>query len=698
MRLCFALVTMFLAQNSLSYDYIVTDTKYLYPTNLLMSAADLGQGGASMSYGEGIRNINSNPASLAYSHMLESSINTGTLFNYRFVSSIALAYKGAAAGYCMSRPTLSELRSDASERVMRDRYGFSTNHYWLGYGYSFFEWLAAGTRIFLSQTTTRVSVNINASYEQPEYQNVDYKNNLYTADAGIMCNFHLVHLGMTLRNYGFPATASNVHEDHLDKSRIVPVSVLSGSVSVLPYEGVRLAFQMDASGRDQGIPRIFKGGAEFEFNPWLVGRFGYDSEFGNETGGGLCIGTGIHLGDFFLDMAFVDGVRLPNSQRYSLSALLGVSYFILSQKEIETEQNRLYGHRIFDKQSQDMIRVLKNKAIEYELVQDWQHALDNYDLLLTFNPDNKEYRTKYDEISLLLQTENVQQHFNSYQQYMNQKAYSDACLEAQAILKFDPENAEAQNMLVTAQQRMADVNNARKQEISTKLYDAEFAYSSGDFLGCINRLSEIELVDPNNEQANELLNKAKQHLDEAITENLTQAKTKLKDNRLDEALKHYNAVLAIKLNEANLAELGLMEKVAEAKTGKEQCYLLKQERTARLKEEAIRYFNLGQYDAAESRFRILVNVAGEEGFARNYIARIHSRIEPSSSNDASISKQNRKVDYANTYQLGVSAYTARDYSTAIAYWNQIPASDPLYSKAQTNINRTRAILSVLSGD
>jgi hypothetical protein len=47
--------------------------------------------------------------------------------------------------------------------------------------------------------------------------------------------------------------------------------------------------------------------------------------------------------------------------------------------------------------------------------------------------------------------------------------------------------------------------------------------------------------------------------------------------------------------------------------------------------------------------------------------------------------------------MGVSSYSARDYSTAIGYWEQIPSGDPYYTKAQININRAKAILEELNG-
>ncbi len=44
---------------------------------------------------------------------------------------------------------------------------------------------------------------------------------------------------------------------------------------------------------------------------------------------------------------------------------------------------------------------------------------------------------------------------------------------------------------------------------------------------------------------------------------------------------------------------------------------------------------------------------------------------------------------------GIEAYTNHQYRAAIAYWQQIPAKDSLYRKAQTNIKRAKAVLKEL---
>jgi hypothetical protein len=53
------------------------------------------------------------------------------------------------------------------------------------------------------------------------------------------------------------------------------------------------------------------------------------------------------------------------------------------------------------------------------------------------------------------------------------------------------------------------------------------------------------------------------------------------------------------------------------------------------------------------------------------------------------------ADYTAIYLKGVEAYTNHQYRAAIAYWQQIPAKDPLYRKAQTNIKRAKAVLKEL---
>jgi tetratricopeptide (TPR) repeat protein len=97
-------------------------------------------------------------------------------------------------------------------------------------------------------------------------------------------------------------------------------------------------------------------------------------------------------------------------------------------------------------------------------------------------------------------------------------------------------------------------------------------------------------------------------------------------------------------------------------------------------------YERGDLNGAEAKMIAALNLQPGNGRASSYLTKIRKK---------RAAQKEAAVDYNSVYMKGVQAYTNNQYRAAIAYWKQIPAQDPLYRKAQTNIKRAKAVLKEL---
>lgn len=227
-----------------------------------------------------------------------------------------------------------------------------------------------------------------------------------------------------------------------------------------------------------------------------------------------------------------------------------------------------------------------------------------------------------------------------------------------------------------AQARLEEAQKAHNEEIANLLNAADSAYTSGQFATAATRYQAVLAIDATNEDARKGAERSIAKFDELIASDMTKASQAEKLNKHDEAIAGYQAVLEICPGNN------------DAKEGIVRCRKIKEERVRKLLDTAIDFYNSGDFDQAESRFKAVLALEKGNTVAQSYLARFNqsqkSKTEPGSARTS--------TNYASTYQLGVNAYTARDYSTAITYWSQIPEDNAYYSNAQINIARAQAIL------
>jgi len=166
-------------------------------------------------------------------------------------------------------------------------------------------------------------------------------------------------------------------------------------------------------------------------------------------------------------------------------------------------------------------------------------------------------------------------------------------------------------------------------------------------------------------------------MDEEEAANMEAARTAEAAGRWYEARRYYRSVLAANPGQAE-ARAGLER--AERKQGEEAAALASRAETA---------FKKGDNDRAEELASEAMDFDAGNARARAVLDGVAAAREKKTPAKAA------RKDYHAVYLKGIEAYTAHNYAAAIAYWEQIPADDPLYAKAVQNVARARAILKKL---
>jgi tetratricopeptide (TPR) repeat protein len=680
-RLLWLLMLLLIPALAGAYDYLVNETFHSYSANLFTNAWELGQGTATVASGQGALGAMSNPASLGQSELLETGLGGGTMLNYRGGGTAYAAWHGILGGYGVMRATVPKTRilTDRLEAYIQSNYANAANVAFLGYGMNPWDWLSLGIKGNYATNMYRVGAARNPPSNDIS-DTLEYRVNSITGDGGLQLHFEWFSAGFAYRNFG---TKSNRSRDNWDETgtiatrqtvTVIPEPMFSYGLALTSVRNLIASIQVDNSGYKDGIPWMYKAGVELRINPWFSGRFGYDSEFGNESGGGVCLGTGMKLGNYLLDVALVDGTRLNTSQRYSLSALVNVSYMIPSPAK--SQRKAVYSRKYYDEETLKLIEILKEKSRDYEANGDYRNALETIDTLLAWNPDDRELQAKYEELSGRLKKEEAAEHLSKANIYFNDGDYTDAVLEGQAALLLSPNDVAIAEFVKQAQAMLEEAQKARNQEIAKLLNDADTAYTSGQFATATTRYQAVLAIDTTNLEAQQGVERATAKINEQITLGIAKAQQAESANKYDEAIAEYQAVLAIYPGSN------------DAKVGIAGCRKIKEEKVRNILDTAITYYNSGDYDAAESRFKAVLALDKGNKSAQTYLARLN----PSDENKTGNGNSRGSTNYAGIYQLGVNAYTARDYSTAIAYWSQIPEGNSYYHNAQINIARAQAIL------
>lgn len=654
----------------------IADTTYVhndFSQNLFISAYALGRGGANVAESAGLMGMLQNPASIVTNNAFEAGASTGTALGYRYSTFAAATWQGFVLGFGNIMPTITEtyLTNDSSETKIRERYGVQGSRLLLGYGLRLWDWMNAGLLLDASDITI-------SPHRYEDTKLIKTTGGGTTLNTGLNATFDWAHVGLALRNAGSETSKTIEYGVTKDTQTFALRPIVSLGSSFDLFKNMNIALQGDFSSETTTLPTGYKFGMQYSFNEWLCGRLGYNSEFADYNGGGISAGAGFNVWSIKTNLGFCLGGKATDTKRSTQSFKLDATYYIPANPVTGDKGN--HGRNDLDSASASAIGMLKSKAQEYEAVGDLGHARDNYDIILAWNPEDQQAISKLQELDLRIKQEEAEKHIVASKAFFASAAYSDAYLEAQNASKLDPTNKEAIALMESATLEMENSRSTRKQSVVKLMDDAVSAYQAQDYSQAIAVFTEVIKADPTNKEAIQYIGRAQNRMEELVTEYLGKAgKAELIKN-YEEAIACYKKALSSDSSNS------------EAIAGLERCRKGLGDRINRLNEDGVNSFNKGAYSEAETRFRTVLSIENNNTTARSYLTRIEEAKKDKRTKPATI-----KTDYSKVYQMGVSSYSARDYSAAIGYWEQIPSDDAFYNKAQININRARAILEELNG-
>jgi tetratricopeptide (TPR) repeat protein len=463
-----------------------------------------------------------------------------------------------------------------------------------------------------------------------------------------------VSVGLAARNLGPPVTFE-------EESSPLPMTAELGFGYRLFGRKLILSAATEKPFKDDFL---YKSGAEYSPFEFVSARVGYI--YGLDTGGstGLTGGLGVNVAGFSFDFAVAPYGDLETTYRAGFTYVFGRERRRITE-EVTAE---------FERQRQEMIASLSAKAEGYYRAGNYQGAVDTWDLIMVWDPENAEAAAKLEEARDRLSEELVAEHVRNAEAFFADGKYSEAALEYSMAQKIDPTNVVAIAGLTRAEEELAKEEARQKEETARLLAQARAAYSRGEYLTAIAKWESALALEPENAEAAANLKDAQARVDSMVEKYKASAERSADVGDWVSASSSWNRALRLAPDDVEAAE------------GRAKAYAVLAREAEALVNAGVTLYERGDVTGAEAKMITALNLRPDNARATAYLTKI--RKERAARAEAA-------VDYTSIYMKGVQAYTNNQYRAAIAYWQQIPTKDPLYRKAQTNIKRAKAVLKEL---
>jgi tetratricopeptide (TPR) repeat protein len=409
---------------------------------------------------------------------------------------------------------------------------------------------------------------------------------------------------------------------------------------------------------------LYKGGVEYSPFEFISGRVGY--VYGLDTLGntGLTGGLGVNVAGFSFDFAVAPYGDLGTTYR------AGFTYAFGRERRRITEEVAAE----FERQRRVVIASLSAKAESYYRAGNYQGAVDTWDLILVWDPENAEAAAKLEEARDSLNEQRVAEHVEKAEAFFAAGKYSEAALEYSLARKIDPTNETAVVGLARAEEELAKEEARQKEEVARLLEQARAAYSRGEYTVAIARWESVLAMEPGNAEATANLEGAQARVASMVKDYKLAARRYADGRDWVSASSNWDRALRLAPGDA------------EAVAGRDEASAVLAREAETFVSAGVSLYERGDLNGAEAKMIAALNLQPGNARANSYMSKIRNK---------RAAQKEAAVDYTSIYMNGVQAYTNNQYRAAIAYWQQIPANDPLYRKAQTNIKRAKAVIKEL---
>ncbi|MFH1943263.1 MAG: PorV/PorQ family protein [bacterium] len=463
-----------------------------------------------------------------------------------------------------------------------------------------------------------------------------YSTNGFGVDLGIHYGFPSG--GGILRNLYFGCSVKNALQPRLrlgTSSETVPYTIRAGVAKALflRQEADRWIFLADIE-KGEYHDLGYHAGMEYGWNRTVFLRAGIDN-------GELTFGGGIRYRDFLLDYGtsrIADPTYFPRSHRFSLIFYFGKN--VSERKRLEEEARQQLIQRQLDQRMED----------------------------------ERQRR--------------IQEGLRAGREYIQKEDYFNARLEFSRVLREDPSNAEAQQLIrdtAVREQELQDRREAellrqdREQEqqrrdnafVEQRFNEGNEALTRGDYKKAIEKFQQALERDPESPHVNSYLRQARIELENEVNQLIARAKQLQRQGSFSEAYKMLNRAKdqtegIAELQSRVLGEIQELDRVVDFMN-----YL----------QDGQQQYARGDYEAAARLYQRALDLFPNHSIAkerlRNALARSKGK------------KQEMTVEVRDKFFEGNNLFTKGQYEEAIQVWEEALKLDPNHIDILNAIERAK---------
>ena len=330
-------------------------------------------------------------------------------------------------------------------------------------------------------------------------------------------------------------------------------------------------------------------------------------------------------------------------------------------KEKDPENKLIDEYIEYAKRSQaESINKFYNEGLEYLKNGDLLSAKDSFEKAVQSDPQFKEAQSKLTEVkSLILQK--IHSSKNKGKEEFKNGNYEEAIKYFNEVLSYEKDNEEVADLLRSA------------NEALTALNDGKALLKKGDYSEAIEKFNLVLDLNNNDKKVQDYINEALLLGKKQSADWFNDGMKYYQNGDLKKALVRFSSV--VKVNPEHKEAQEMLKKVSsEIET-----------KCAKLYNEALSYYNNGDYKNSISRFEAILGLVNDYKDTRSYLSKARSIYNKLTEKERQASSEKVQEYLFN----GIKFYRDEKYEEAIAEWEKVLKIDPNNDKALKYISRAK---------
>jgi tetratricopeptide (TPR) repeat protein len=387
---------------------------------------------------------------------------------------------------------------------------------------------------------------------------------------------------------------------------------------------LRLLLEMDMP---EKADTRYHAGAEYAFSNYVALRAGYDE-------GDITFGVGFTVSTFGLDYAYMNRGDDPGSSNsFTFTVDVGKSLDERREELAEAEAQQL--QELIAQQFESRVSGYRTQAKQYEAAGNYAGAMDEWQLVLAYIPDDPEATAG---------------------------------------------EARSRELLVAAQ-AVATQSAANQALIRTRFSQGLTYYENKDYVRARGEWQAILDIDSTHAGALDYMGKTETAVDELVQASITRANRLERSGRYTEAIGEWNNIQVYDPDNAEAAAAITRLRTRIETVSKDNASAQRRLQIVNLYNESLQLYNQGEYQRALENLDQVLSLQPDHADAKRLRALANRKLTPLTAEE--------KTQIRRFYLAGMQFFANDEYAKAIAEWNKILEIDPTNDSVQRNIDEAR---------